>query len=199
MMNKQEKEISAEGAAKKLQWLELRGFSPEGIGYHVNGETYSIKDQLKEDGFKYHPILGWMRPSADSYEDRVSKIDINDIAEFDIFGEIHFYSNAKEIVNAADQSKTVQQLDPADFFGEIGDKLKDYSVTLVNKKSYMGKWGLSYIYSFIDAENHLFVWFTQKVLNKEINDTFNIKATIKGHDMFNGNKQTILVRVYVTE
>lgn len=199
MMNKQEEKISAEGLAKKLQWLELRGFSPEGIGYHVNGETFSIKDTLREDGFKYHPILGWMRSSADSYEDKVTKIDINDIAEFDIFGEVHFYPNAKEIVFAEDQSKVVQGLTTTEFYGEIGEKIKDYSVTLVNKKSFMGRWGLTNVYSFIDNNNHLFVWFTSITLNKEINDTFSIKATIKGHDIFNGNNQTIITRVSVME
>lgn len=196
-MNKQEKEISAEGAAKKLQWLELRGFSPEGIGYHINGETYSIKDILKEDGFKYHPILGWIRSYSDGYEDKVSKVNINDVAEFDIFGEVHFYPNAKEILDAADQSKTVLHLEPADFYGMIGDKIKNLMVTFIDRKSFMGKWGLTNIYSFIDLDGHLFVWFTSKTIYKEINDVFPIQGTIKGFDTFNGNKQTIITRVSI--
>ena len=43
----------------KTEWLEMNGFSEYGVTYLVLGNSYPIKDDLKENGFKFSPLLRW--------------------------------------------------------------------------------------------------------------------------------------------
>ena len=44
----------------KIQWMQDRGFSKDGKIFCVSGgNTFLIKDLLKEQGFKYSTLFGW--------------------------------------------------------------------------------------------------------------------------------------------
>ena len=49
----------------KNEWLEANGFSDFGVTYLILGNSYLIKDDLKENGFKFSPLLRWQGSNND--------------------------------------------------------------------------------------------------------------------------------------
>jgi hypothetical protein len=49
----------------KTEWLEANGFSEYGVTYLVLGNSYPIKDSLKDAGFKFSPLLRWHGGNCD--------------------------------------------------------------------------------------------------------------------------------------
>ena len=187
--------MEAEYDHKKAVWLETNGFAEDGTSYIVKGETYSIKDQLKADGFKFDSVLMWHRSTADGYEDKVIKINVNDFFEFSAWGEGHYLTGAKDKITkllAEEEGPSASQ-----WVGSAGDHIKGLEVTLKRKGSFSGRYGLTNIYTFEDKEGNIYTWFTTVLLSEEVNDIFKIKGTIKGHDEYKGIPQTVLTRVKV--
>jgi hypothetical protein len=79
------------------------------------------------------------------------------------------------------------------YLGKIKDRI-EMNVTLLNIKKIDGYYGVTYLHSFIDSDNHYLVWFGTKLCSNEINSSFRMKATIKDHREYNGIKQTIINR-----
>ena len=186
-------QMEREYAHKKEVWLETHGFAEDGTSYIITGDSYSIKDQLKEAGFKYDTVLLWHRATPDGYEDRVVKINVNDFFEFSAWGEGHYLTGAKEkverlIAGAGAESKS-------EWVGEAGDHIKDLHVTLIKKHYFEGRFGITNVLTFKDDDENIYTWFTTTTFQKEVNDSFNIKATIKGHDEYKGIKTTTITRV----
>ena len=47
----------------KSEWLKINGFSDDGVAYLIAGNSYPIKDALKEAGYKFSPLLRWHGPT----------------------------------------------------------------------------------------------------------------------------------------
>lgn len=189
-------EIEANYEKNRANWLEKHGFSAEGDVYLIKGETYSIKDELKAAGFKYDLVLGWHAPAPALYEERLVKFNINDLYTFSADGN---WVSKKEGMEDLIKSKIAEDQPKvnSDWVGEVGDKIKE-KVTLVSKRSFYGKYGLTDIYTFQDANENIYTWFTTSAtFSKEVNDTFILSGTIKKHDNFNDTKQTVLTRCRV--
>ena len=189
--------MEAEYDHKKAIWLETHGFAADGSSYIVTGDTYSIKDELKDAGFRFDPILLWHRASAEGYEDRVVKIKVDDFFDFSAWGDGHYRIGAKEKVQellAKNEKPSISE-----WVGEIGDHIKNEKVTLKRKGSFSGRYGLTNVYTFENEIGSIYTWFTSTLLNKETGETFYIKGTIKKHDEYKGVKTTVLTRVKVEE
>ena len=69
----------------ETQWLLQNGFDENGNTYCIVGNTYVIKDYLKEQGCKFSPLLKWHADHivdvASSY--KVTKVNFNDIYRWD--------------------------------------------------------------------------------------------------------------------
>ena len=95
--------------------------------------------------------------------------------------------------------------------GNVGDRV-ELTVKLVREygfDSYFGYNKTTMIYTMEDEAGNVFVWKTSGVIKKETvradglidtdvarkGDTIGIKATVKGHSEYKGEKQTELVRV----
>lgn len=87
--------------------------------------------------------------------------------------------------------KAAEQLN--EHFGALGARITIHQLKLVGITATEGGWGTTLIHRFTDKEGRLFVWFASKRLG-EVGQTFNLKATIKNHDVFKGRKQTIITR-----
>ena len=194
--NRHEK-MEAEFEQKRLKWLSDNEFTKEGKTYVITGDSYSIKDELKESGFRYNPVLKWHKADPGDYADRAIEIDINEVAEASAWGDYHYLTGALDYV-AQKIAPPAEDETPSAWVGTIGDKLVT-TVTFVRKGWCDTKFGGSNIYTFRDAAGNELVWFSATVLDKEIGDTFKIKATIKAHNEYKGKKNTVITRAKVID
>jgi len=83
----------------------------------------------------------------------------------------------------------------------IGEPKKrdTYSVQIIKAIGYEGYYGYQRIYQMVDlATKALMVSFTGSFLG-EVGDVMTIKATVKGHDEYKGQAQTVVQRIAVQE
>lgn len=197
----QEAKIQAEFAHNKEIWLQTNGFNKDESTYIVLGDSYSIKDTLKEAGFHFNGVLRrWMKgePTGipEDYNGEVVKVEASSIIEFSAWGEGHFLSNAKEYVDNLE--KELIPTKPSEWYGEVGERIPAIQVKLIRKRGYESRYGYSTIYTFESLENNAtFVWFTKSDIHKDEGDIFSIVGTVKSHDEYQEIKQTILSRVKV--
>ena len=189
----QEAKMKAEFSVKKASWLQNNGFNEAEESYIVIGDSYSIKDELKSAGFRWNGLLRrWMRGSAEGYEDKVVKIKAENVLEFSAWGEGHFFSDAKDYVDKLIFAKEAPKI-PSEYVGEIGDRLS-FDLTIIKIGGFEGHYGYTYIYSFKDKDENLLTWFSSKDIGQAVGDHVNLTGTIKGHEIYNGQKVTYITR-----
>jgi hypothetical protein len=186
-----EAKMKAEYANKKAEWMEKNGFNAEGATYIITGDSYSIKEELKEAGWKFDSVLLWHKADPAGYEDRVMKFYDYELIEYSAWGEGHFKTGAKEYIMQRMLPVEVQNLT---YIGEIGEKLKKVPVTYTRHNSFCGRYGLTNIYEFKDGDMNHLVWFTAKDIDFEIGDILYLDGTVKEHKDYNGIPQTIVTR-----
>ena len=69
----------------KAEWLEANGFNSKGETFILVGNTYSIKNELKEKGWKFNRILKWHggSPLNEYPQFPIITIKFEQIAEWD--------------------------------------------------------------------------------------------------------------------
>lgn len=90
-----------------------------------------------------------------------------------------------------------------EYFGEV-KKRYTLDLTLIKLTSFEGYYGTTYVHTFRDNENRIFVWFGSKRLTRtlesgkvkvETGESLTVKATVKSHDEYRGTLQTNITRV----
>ena len=184
-------------AFNKEKWLKENGFSAEGYTYVYFKESYSIKEQLKEAGFRFDLVRLWHRNNPEGYENDVVEIFVDDIIEFGASGRGFYKTEAKGFVEK--KIAEAQGSDISDWVGEIGDSVYLPAATFIRKAGCYGAYGWTNIYTFKDNNNNVITWFTSVNLNFEINDKVNIKGKVKKKDEYKGVKNTVLTRCKITQ
>lgn len=192
-----EAKMKAEYAHNKEVWLETNGFSKDGYTYIVTGDSYSIKDQLKENGFKYDSVLKWHRSTAEGYEDKTIKVAVDEVIEFSAWGKGYYKTGASEIIEK--KIAETQLEDPSNWVGEEGTIFEAESVQLISKNGFESYYGYSNIYTFRDENCNKLVWFTKTNIPFVEGDHLKIKGRVKSHEEYKGTKQTILTRCKIEE
>lgn len=175
------------------------GFSVDGKAWIVLGNTYEIKDDLKAAGARYHEFIGWHFDHETSYP--CAEISIEDIAEktdvgtWDLFPGLWIQKTIKEIKNK-NAPKTESR-----WIGSVGDKIEldvkfKRSFSFETHFTYRGE--TNFIYKFADEEGNTVMWKTGKHLDLEENHDYKISGTIKAHDEYKGDKQTVLTRCKIS-
>ena len=180
---------------KNAKFLKAEGFSEDGKAWIVVGDTYSIKDELKEAGAKWSNIFGWHfdhETEYDSFVVTADKVFDTDYAGVYMYGD---YVGVTEYIKEL-KAKHAPKSD-SEYVGEVGDKVemnltyKTY-YTFETHYSYYG--GLNFIYKFADADGNTIVWKTSKALELDEGQQYTVKGTIKEHNEYKGDKQTVLTR-----
>jgi hypothetical protein len=188
-----EAKMKAEYAQKKEEWIQKNGFNAEGVTFVITGDSYSIKNELKENGWHFDPVRRWYKNDPTGYEDRCVSFTLDELIDFSAWGTGTYKTEAKSIVDnklAAAEPKI-----ETSFYGEVGGKVKDIYVELIRKFSFDGRYGVTNVYNMLDKEGHLFVWFTSTIQPFEIHDHLVISsATIKDHKEYKDDKQTVITR-----
>lgn len=161
------------------------------------GNTYEIKDQLKEMGCKFSPALGWYNSHKIDIPEGYDIVSINfyDVyVWYPLSKRFELADNAREIADAA--KATLNPESHSEYMGEIKERLRDLQVTLTAARSFDGFYGTSFIYTFMYGENVL-VWMTSSYKDIEVGDHYILTGTVKSHDEYKGVKQTKLSRCII--
>ena len=179
-------------------WLEKHGFSIEGVTFCVAGDnTYSIKDYLKENGFKFDPTLKWHGPREIELPEGYSFIELafETICEWsEEHKEAFYFEKTKAIVDKAFKDAVGPSL--SEFVGEIGERLRDITAIYKSTRGFVGRYGWTNIHTFQVGEDVL-VWFTAVELDLEVGQAVDLTGTVKKHEEFRGVKTTQLSRCIV--
>ncbi len=191
----QEAKMKVEFAGNRVKWLEENGFNADEVTYvYAGADSYQIKDELKEAGFRFSGTLKWHKATRDEkYADNLIEVKLSDLAQWSAWGKASFNPDAQKIVE--EKIAAVQPESTSEWIGEVGDKVKDIKVQLIRKYSMDGRYGLTTLYSFQDESGNILNWWTTSYKEIEVGQWTTIKtATIKKLDEYKGVKQTVLTR-----
>lgn len=201
-----EQKKAEEYEANGKSWLADHGFTPDGFTYIFLGDTYEAREQLKESGAKYFTSIGW---HADHEVDGFLslKIHVDEIAVKTSWGYYNVFATEEHWKAKKEAAyKQLAGVKESEYVGNVGDKV-ELELTLVRTGFYNGFRGMTTaVYTMKDAEGNLFTWKTTSNLERVENgefiminkgDHFTLKATIKEHSEYKGEKQTVLTRCRV--
>lgn len=197
---KRERELEEKRRNAKSKWFSLNGFTEDGITYILVGNTFSIKDELKEKGWKYNPLLKWhgSEPIEDYSQFKLITIKFDDIAEWNYIRQCPEYKNdAEDLIN-----RTYQQAFPpatTNFLGEVGERLRDIKVTYISCYGYDTRFGYSQSFRFETEDGDIIRWVTGTPQKLEVGDKIYLTGTVKEHKTYNGENITVLTRCKIVK
>lgn len=203
---KAKKEEEAAAARKKLvedseknkkEWWTKNGVGEDGLIWIVFGDTYAVKERLKELGCRFSPVLKWYSPVPIEVPAGCGLLSIP-------FDEVYEWNpHMKNAFFYEDAQKKVEKLiqvaegpSNSEYVGTVGERLRNITVRYDSTRGFMSKWGYNFIYQFKIGENIL-IWITQKELNFKAGDVVDLTGTIKEHQEYNAVKQTYLTRCII--
>ena len=187
--------------ANLSEYIQAKGFNENNLLYVVTGDTYSIKDQLKEAGAKWNTYFySWVfTEKTDQYT--TVEVTAEECLDFNYdAGWIEWKDiNYKELI----QSKLPKENKPvSDYVGQVGDKL-ELEVTFYKQFTYKRRSFSGYgtdlvsIYKFLDDQGNSLVWNTTAYIEVTEGEKYLIKGTVSEHSEYKGEKQTTLKRCKV--
>ena len=182
----------------KEMWLEKNGFSPDGFTYSVWGDdTYSIKEWLKEQGFKFSPLLKWHSPVPVDVPVGYGLIcfAFDELYKWEEENKNAYYFEKAEML-ISKRFKEAEGPSLSEYMGEIGERFRALSAVFKSSRGFSGMYGWTYIHTFQIGHNVL-VWFTQKELDLEKGQPILLSGTVKKHEEFREVKTTQLSRCII--
>ena len=174
----------------RKQSAEYNGFQ-NGYVVVIYGDTYSVKDELKEAGAHFTKALGWYFSDETNVPEKFIAQSIKITWEMvskenRILSEI----DVKEIITKA-IPKTESK---SEYKGKIGERLRGLELDVI--KFWDG--GGYYIHTMEDVDGNIFTWMTSsRALEKGTHILMD--ATVKKQEEYNGVKQTYLTRPSIKE
>lgn len=173
-------------------FYKKNGFNENGETYIVLGNSYDIKDELKEKGFKYDPVMKWHGPEAFSY--KTVKANFDDIFSWnDKYGVGNWKESSYDFLNNLIKSAENSEAD-GKYFGEVKERLRNLELSLVERYKSENAYGISECLTFKDADDNYFSWWTSTFPQGDIGQTFHVTGTVKAHNAYKGKKITVLTR-----
>lgn len=152
----------------------------------VDKDSYNKKEMLKENGYKWR-CGRWIGT------EKVEGVELLRVATTDII------SNALKLEYDAEKVALAIQRHNAEnssYVGTVGEKIEQ-EVVLTKELYFKTNYGYNtgtYIYIMKNKLGNELVWRTSKSLSISEGESFIIIGTVKGHDEYNGTKQTVLTR-----
>ena len=184
----------------KSEWLEVNGFSEYGVTYLVLGNSYPIKDELKEAGLKFSPLLRWHGPEANYilpencsyYELRYEDLFIWDEDSHTTFMKEGAREKIELIFNPIVESNS-------QFVGEIGERLRDIPMRVRNISGFDSAYGYKWVYTFEDTDGNVYSWFTPSQQAISVGMNCIVTGTVKAHVEYKKVFTTQLLRCIIKE
>ena len=191
----QDAKMRKDAEEKQKLWLKKEGFNEAGVTYIVMGDTYSIKDELKEAGFRFNPTLLWHAAEIPAgYEDKVVGVNCKNLAEFSAWGQGYYFQGVAQKIK--DYVQPTKPLPASEWLD--GDKFSNLAVTLVKKGGFNGRYGWSNVFTFQTEKDNILVWFTTTSHDDvNVGDKLTISGNIKERSEYKGVKNTVVSRVKI--
>ncbi len=190
--------LEAASEENKRIYLAENGYDVENpLVWLILGDTYAIKDALKEAGCRFEPHLGWYasHPVEVPAGYKMTFIPFDEVFDWKWRIKKAFIKDeAKEIADAAKEACMPKS--NSEYIGEEKERLRGLHVTLVGSRTVESYYGTSILYTFKMGDNVL-TWFCSGAgLDEDIEkgDTILLTGTVKKHQIYNGVKQTVLNR-----
>lgn len=176
--------------AERPEFLKKNGFNEDGITYVVIGNTYEIKDVLKAMGAKFNEFIKWHLPfDPEGYT--TVEMSVEECFREEETGLLRWKS-ADELTALIEKKAPAIPVPETNYIGNVGDKVT-LELTQVACFAFDTKFGISYVNKFKDADGNIVIWKTSyRVAND--GEKVTLKGTIKEHNEFRTEKQTILTR-----
>lgn len=201
LLAKRDARMAKQADEKNTEFLAKNGFDAEGNTWVITGNTFDIKEELKEAGAKYEPALGWHIDHETSYPS--VKVNFEEITHKNDHNWLSF--NLYKEVKAVIESKMPKVEKPVSgYVGEIGEKLET-EVTYVKHYGYSipayNGFGEDYVslFTFEDADGNVIVWKTTAYPEVSVGQKYILKGTVSDHREYKEVKQTFLKRCKLQE
>lgn len=194
---KAEKERHERQLKRQHEWPVRNGFDEDGMTWiFVKGDTYAIKDALKDAGYKFNKQLGWH--GAECLNDLPEGYELFQISFSEVYEWPFETASEPEFIGAQVIADAKAKVGQGEFVGEIGERLRALDVQLMSVREYNGSFGLSYIYQF-SYKGEVLIWMTTKWMDVQPDEWYVLSGTVKKHENYKGMNQTYLSRCIVKE
>lgn len=169
--------------------------------YAVLGDLEDIEKELKSNGAKWNDLLQTYTFTQDKKNYNTLKITYADVTETceifpndsklsGIYRDMQDLGKIAKLRDYINNTRTHSK-----HIGQPKDKI-EVEVTLSKVTGFSSNYGYTNIYIFEDADKNILTWTTSKDMeNWEEGQQLTIKATIKAHEEYRGEKQTSILRV----
>lgn len=105
----------------------------------------------------------------------------------------------KSLVREQERKARAEVTGNSDHFGEVGQRVVFFAKLLAPVKSWESQFGTTYLYKMITKEGNVVTWFASAPLQEleDAQDFIVLIGTVKKHDEFKGEKQTVVNRVAI--
>lgn len=200
---KRRAEARAKAEHRNLLWLRKEDFSDDGFVWIILGDTFSIKDQLKELGCRFNGLLGW-HSSRELSGIPTAKLTADDCFDRNI-DEEYIWKNYSDVVETCEKLREdfrLNHLPNSQHVGSVGEKI-EITATFTAEHSFKTHFNYhtitNYIYTFTDESGNVFIWKTTAFISEKTGTKIKLKGTIKAHGEFRNIKQTELMRCKITK
>ena len=184
----------------KTEWLAVNGFSEYGVTYLILGNSYPIKDNLKEAGFKFSPLLRWHGPEANYVlpeNCNYYELRYEDLFTWDEESKVTFMKEgAREKIDLIFNPPVESN---SQFVGEIGERLRDIPMRVRNIGGFDSAYGYKWVYTFEDEDENVYSWFTTSQQAISVGMNCIVTGTIKAHVEYKKVFTTQLTRCIIKE
>lgn len=158
--------------------------------YLVTGNTFDIKDELKERGGRFNPALNWHFTKEVEVPEghELIKVPFDKVYTWmPMVKRFELKEDAKEVAAAARIAAMPES--KSEWIGDIKQRLRQIKVTLSSARAISGFYGDSVLFTFEQGDNIL-VWFASNPPEIEEGHEYLLTGTVVEHKEYNGVKQT---------
>lgn len=174
----------------RKQGAEYNGFV-NGYVIAIYGDTYSVKDELKEAGARFSYGLGWYFSDEAQVPEKFQAQSLRITWEMvSTDGCIKSDIDVKEIVsNAIPKAESTSE-----YQGKVGERLRGLELEVVR----FWDGGGYYVHTMKDMFDNVYTWMTSSRALEQ-GTWVRMDATVKKHEEYKGVKQTHLTRPAIKE
>ena len=134
------------------------------------------------------------KPDHEDYEDHLMSVINQGYVFFRNMGLVASICAAADRIRRDQAQAEARRNEISEWFGDVGSR-DSFILRVVHTQALDGRFGVSYLHILVDEKGRKAKWFaTGKCLEK---GTYEIKATIKKHEVYQERKETLLTRCSV--